>query len=119
MRLSQICFVCGSLVPGLKGHNPLEPARLGNAVLTGTHIASFADTYMPMIAHDAAMRVLRTDDIGPIITGLFADPTALKYRQDLALKYATGRDEVLDYVWERLKPLLPAARSAPYMEPDL
>jgi len=56
--LSDITFVCGSLVEGLMGHNPLEPARFSNAVLTGPHISSFADSYSSMIAFNAAERIL-------------------------------------------------------------
>ncbi len=106
-RLSHLTFVCGSLIDGLSGHNPLEPARLDNAVLTGPHIASFADSYMSMIAFDAAQRILEPHTIGPIVTDMLADKTRLKDLQATAKTYATGRDAVLDYIWDRLTPLLP------------
>jgi len=106
-RLSHLTFVCGSLIKGLSGHNPLEPARLGNAVLTGPHIASFADSYMSMIAFDAAQRVLAPITMGQRISEIFADKNRLAELQDTALTYASGRDAVLDYVWERITPLLP------------
>ena len=109
-RLSSISFVCGSLMEGLAGHNPLEPARLSNAVLTGTHIASFADTYMPMFAFNAARRVLDASEIGPMIVGLLADPVALSELQTTAKTYAEGRDAVLDYVWDQITPLIPQPR---------
>jgi len=106
-RLSNLTFVCGSLVEGLSGHNPLEPARLGNAVLTGAHISSFADSYMSMIAFDAAQRILSPAIIGQTVTGILADKSRLTELQTTAQTYATGRDAVLDYVWEKLEPLLP------------
>ena len=106
-RLSQLSFVCGSLIKGFAGHNPLEPARLGNAVLTGTHITSFADTYMPMFTFNAARRVLNPADIGPMISDLFSDPASLRELQSTAKAYASSRDAVLDYVWDQMKPLLP------------
>ncbi len=107
-RLAKISFVCGSMIKGLAGHNPLEPARLGNAVLTGTHIASFADTYMAMFAFNAAKRVLNPNDIGGIVSDLFSDRETLKSLQDNAMTYASSRDAVLDYVWAQLSPLMPA-----------
>ncbi|NNE57127.1 MAG: 3-deoxy-D-manno-octulosonic acid transferase [Hellea sp.] len=106
-RLSALTFVCGSLLKSLSGHNPLEPARLDNAVLTGPHIASFADSYMSMIAFDAAQRVLSPNIIGATIAKIFADKDRLKQMQRTAKTFATGRDAVLVYVWERLEPLLP------------
>jgi len=105
-RLAGLTFVCGSLIDGLSGHNPLEPARLDNAVLTGPHISSFADSYMSMIAFDAAQRILSPEDIGQTITHILADKKRLKEMQTKANTYASGRDAVLDYVWDRLTPLL-------------
>ncbi len=106
-RLSKLTFVCGSLLEGMAGHNPLEPARLDNAVLTGAHISSFADSYMSMIAFDAAQRILSPAIIGETVTNLLSNKQALSDLQSKAKAYATGRDAVLDYVWDRLKPLIP------------
>ena len=33
----------GSFVPGIGGHNPLEPARIGRPILTGPHAFNAAD----------------------------------------------------------------------------
>ena len=105
--LAGVTFVCGSLVKGLMGHNPLEPARFGNAVLTGAHISSFADSYMSMIAFDAAQRILSPTMVGHAVSELFSDPAALTRQQSLALEYAQSRNAVLDFVWDKLTPVLP------------
>ena len=110
-RLSHLTFVCGSLVEGLSGHNPLEPARLNNAVLTGPHISSFADSYMSMIAFDAAERILSPVIVGTTIADILGDKKRLSELQETAFTYASGRDAVLDYVWERITPLLEKDRS--------
>jgi len=104
-RLSTISFVCGSLIEGLSGHNPLEPARLGNAVLTGAHISSFADTYMSMFVFNAAERILNPDMIGKRVTYYFETPQELADRMQQSHNFAAGRDAVLDYIWEVLTPL--------------
>lgn len=109
--LSDITFVCGSLVEGLMGHNPLEPARFSNAVLTGAHISSFADSYMSMIAFDAAQRILSPKMVGDAVSELFSNPDALARQQRLALDYAQSRNAVLDFVWDKLSPILPEADS--------
>jgi len=109
--LSDATFVCGSLVDGLMGHNPLEPARFGNAVLTGAHISSFADSYMSMIAFDAAQRILSPTMVGQSISTLFSNPQDLARQQKLALDYANSRSAVLDFVWDKLTPILPESTS--------
>lgn len=105
--LSDLTFVCGSLISGLMGHNPLEPARLNNAVLTGAHISSFADSYMSMIAFDAAQRILSPTMIGSAVSELFSDPTKLAQQQRRALDYAKSRNAVLEFLWGKLTPVLP------------
>ncbi len=104
-RLSQISFVCGSLIDGLSGHNPLEPARLKNAILCGAHISSFADTYMSMFVFNAAERVLNPKMIGQKVTEYFNNPDEIAERTEQSYKFAIGRDAVLDYIWDELTPL--------------
>ena len=100
--LSNITFVCGSLVKGLMGHNPLEPARFSNAVLTGAHISSFADSYSSMIAFNAAERILSPNKVGNAVSDLFSNPEKLARQQQLAFDYAQSRNAVLDIVWDKL-----------------
>jgi len=106
-RLSHLSFVCGSLISGLSGHNPLEPARLENAVLTGTNIASFADIYMAMFAFHAAERVLNPDEIGDRVRALLSDTEALDALIQRGGEFAVSRDTVLDYVWTQLISVMP------------
>ncbi len=108
-RLSDITFVAGSLIDGMAGHNPLEPARLGNAVMTGPFVSSFADTYMEMISFDAAQRVLSPEPIGDMIAEMFSNPDKLARYQKRASDYADSRNALLDYVWDQLEPLMPEA----------
>jgi 3-deoxy-D-manno-octulosonic-acid transferase len=48
-RLAHFCFIGGTLVP-MGGHNPLEPALLNCAILTGPHRASAAKAYEAILA---------------------------------------------------------------------
>ena len=93
------------------GHNPLEPAHFSNAVLTGEHISSFADSYSSMIAFNAAERILSPNMIGQSVSDLFSNPETLAQKQRLAFDYAQSRNAVLDVVWEKLTPVLPKATS--------
>jgi 3-deoxy-D-manno-octulosonic-acid transferase len=110
-RLANVSFIGGSLVQGLNGHNPLEPARLGSAVITGNHISSFADTYMGLFAFDGAKRILKPEELTSNVLSLMKDAKKREAMASNALKYAKSRDAVLDYVWSHLLPLLPRGES--------
>jgi 3-deoxy-D-manno-octulosonic-acid transferase len=40
-----LALVAGSLRPELKGHNPMEPAKIGCAILSGPHVESFEEAF--------------------------------------------------------------------------
>ncbi|WP_424986026.1 3-deoxy-D-manno-octulosonic acid transferase [Microbulbifer sp. S227A] len=54
--LSPLVFLGGSLRP-IGGHNPYEVAQAGAAVMTGPHVANFAETYAPLLAMGGAVEV--------------------------------------------------------------
>ena len=111
-QLAALTFMCGSLVKGLSGHNPLEPARLGSAVMTGGHIASFADIYNTMFKFNAALRILSPEIIGKEVASLLDKPKQLSALQNKALRFAKSRNDVLAFVWSELLPLLPQKRQS-------
>ena len=47
-------FVAGSLLPHLKGHNPIGFAKLGSAIITGPYVESFQDLFAEMLAAGGA-----------------------------------------------------------------
>ena len=104
-RLTKVAFVGGSLVKGLAGHNPLEAARLDCAVITGSHISSFADTYMALIAFDGVKRILSPEQLAPTVLELIKNTDARKTQIKSAHQYAKSRDDVLEYVWDKLSPV--------------
>jgi len=105
-RFSGVTVMGGAFMDTLAGHNPLEPARLGNAVLSGPYVASFQDTYDAMIDSGAALCVA-ADALTQALTVLISTPSALAKTQKLAKAFADNQDSVLDAVWERLEPLMP------------
>lgn len=59
---SDVAFVGGSLVPH-GGHNLLEPAALGRAVLTGPHFFNFNEITQQFIKANAALQVSNTEQL--------------------------------------------------------
>ena len=68
-----LAFVGGSLVP-IGGHNLLEPAALGIAVITGPHQDNARDVAGLLVRAGAALQVADARELGEALDGLFADP---------------------------------------------
>ncbi len=73
-RIAGAAFVGGSLVDK-GGHNPLEPARLGPAILHGPHVFNFAETYAGMRGAGGAALVRNERDLAAAARRLLADET--------------------------------------------
>ncbi|MEL6212066.1 MAG: 3-deoxy-D-manno-octulosonic acid transferase [Pseudomonadota bacterium] len=71
-RLSDISFVGGSLTPK-GGHNPLEPARLGGAILHGPYTFNFVETYDDMRATRGAALVRNERELKTAVSRLLDD----------------------------------------------
>jgi hypothetical protein len=67
---------------------------------------------MSMIAFDAAQRILPPDMVGQAVSDLFSNPERLARQQRLAFDYAESRNAVLEFVWDKLTPILPEAKSS-------
>ncbi|MGH6966442.1 MAG: 3-deoxy-D-manno-octulosonic acid transferase, partial [Phenylobacterium sp.] len=53
--VADVVVMGGSFVEGVGGHNPLEPARLGRAIVTGPHVFNARDVYAEMFEEAAAI----------------------------------------------------------------
>lgn len=73
-RLADLVFIGGSLV-AVGGHNPLEPARLSAALVTGAHIHNFATIMQHLLQHDAIRIVADKAELGATLATLLADDT--------------------------------------------
>ena len=71
-RLATVVFVGGSLVPA-GGHNILEPAVFGKAILFGPHMENFAGVADLFVARHAAWQVRSERELGEAVEALLAD----------------------------------------------
>lgn len=106
-RLSDVAFIGGSLVK-TGGHNPMEPARLGTAIVTGPHVFNFQETFRSMRKEGALALVRNERDLSASILRLLRDPMT---RQEMANK-ARGwaerdSEKILQDTIEALYPILP------------
>jgi len=103
-RLAPLAVIGGSFVPH-GGQNPLEPARLGVAVLSGPHIGNFRDIYRILVEAGGA-EVLASNDLLTQKTGeLLSNELELSRRGQAAGK-AAGTKQPLVRTMELLAPYL-------------
>lgn len=110
LRVAPIVFVGGSLVP-VGGHNPIEPAQLDAAVLTGRQVENFSDVMADMAAAGGLAWVDDADDLAAKVGHLLSDPAARTAMTQGARAVAEQNGGMLDTVMATLSPLLAKAPS--------
>ncbi|WP_341234348.1 3-deoxy-D-manno-octulosonic acid transferase [uncultured Sulfitobacter sp.] len=99
--MSDIVFLGGSLLP-IGGHNPFEVAQAGAAVLSGTHVTAFAETYAQLETEGAAQLVEDSDDLTATLSKLLSTPEDLAKMTDAAKRFVATQDDQLDGIAARL-----------------
>ena len=73
--LATVVFVGGSLAPA-GGHNVLEPAVAGKAIIVGPHMDNFREIAAAFLAEDALVQVRDAAGLTDVVVRLFADAAA-------------------------------------------
>ena len=107
LRLADVVVMGGSFVPGIGGHNPMEPARLSRPILTGRYAFNAADVYAEMLAEACAIQALDGAALTRHLRGLLDNPPIARRMGEAALAYADRQGAALDEAMIRLDPLLP------------
>jgi len=108
-RLAPIVVMGKSFNPPGGGQNPLEPARLGAAVLFGPLMGNFAEIAARLVGAGAALQLPGPEALGGALTELLNDPARLARMRALAAQVAAHEAGVLDRVVDAIRPLLPPA----------
>ena len=106
-RLVEVVFVGGSLVRH-GGQNPLEPARLGCAIVYGPHTFNFQAFVDAFAAAGAAEVVADADALCAAVGALLDDAELRRRRGEAARAVADAEAGVLDRVETALAPYLDA-----------
>ena len=99
--LSEVAVVGGSLAPN-GGHNPVEAALLGCAILHGPHMENFRAIESELRAAGAAALVRTAEDIAREAGSLMTDAALRARRIDAARRLAMDKRHVLDAVFSHL-----------------
>lgn len=107
-RSAPLACVGGSF-SGKGGHNPIEAAQCGCAVLTGPDMSNFTDVAAEMTAAGALRRCPDTEALATEIETLLAAPAELAAMQQAALAITAQPEKVLGSILAELAPLFARA----------
>jgi 3-deoxy-D-manno-octulosonic-acid transferase len=91
-RLAHLAIVGGSLLPGLSGHNPLEPARLNCPFVSGRNVANWATAYSDLEQADATRCVDEDQGLAEYLAAAIERSDALAAMARRARAYVETRD---------------------------
>ncbi len=104
---AQVAFVGGSLQP-VGGHNLLEPAATGTAILTGPHLHNFVDIARRLREADAMAIVENATQLASRLQALFEDEVVRLQMSANARRLLDQGRGALERTIDLLEPVLPA-----------
>lgn len=99
---SDVAFVGGSLVPH-GGHNVLEPAALGRAIVTGPHYFNFNEITADFLRADAAIEISDTQSLADITIKLLQNPQQRAQMGEAALQLIAGSQSTSTHLINLIK----------------
>ena len=105
--LADLVVMGGSFLTGIGGHNPLEAARLGKAVITGPDIGNWEGIFTSLVSAGAAWEVTGPRELAFLGEQLRTAPAAVRAADMAALSVSKEEADTLDRVWRALEPLCP------------
>ena len=108
--LAPVAFVGGSLVRR-GGQNPVEPIKLGAAVLTGPNFQNFRDSYEELLKAGGAKQVDDAASLGAVALALLNDNAARTDMMERAERALAGMSGALPKTLAALERFLPPKAS--------
>lgn len=107
-RFAPLVVMGGSFV-SVGGHNPVEPAQLGAALILGPSMFNFAEITREFLLQRAALQLQHSNELGFIVNRLMANPAEAQMLARNARVLAEDKQHVLGDVLKELEPWLPRA----------
>jgi 3-deoxy-D-manno-octulosonic-acid transferase len=92
------------------GHNPIEAAQLGCAVLTGPNNQYQKELYADMRAENAVIETKNERELKDALKRLLTDQKYLKQQQENALRFAQSKKDVVHGVLKQIMPYIDDGR---------
>lgn len=114
-RLAPVAVIGGSFAP-IGGHNPIEAAQLGAAVIFGPHMQNFAEIATALQQAGGALQVIDST-LAVAVEQLLRDPDARARQARIGQEVAAANRSAIDRVMTALTPILAAIGLAPETPP--
>lgn len=101
------------------GHNPIEAAQLGCAVLHGPHIQNLHAIYRDMGQAQAALEIHDENDFAKTLKIMLADPPQREKRQRAGLQFIEAQRDILNCIMAEITPLAESALNEKHCPHDL
>jgi len=108
-RLARIALICGSLVPRIGGHNPLEASRLGCPVVSGGYVDNWRGVYASLEAECAVRMIGGAAELAGAFAEALTDDSALREEAARANAFAGRQGGAVEAACARLMALLARA----------
>ena len=106
-RLSPISCIGRSFSKdGGGGHNPIEAAQLGSAVLHGPNVQNLQDIYDDMDANNISIQTDTPDILASTLTDLLGNRAKLEQIQNTSVKYSRSKSQVIENILKHIVPIL-------------
>jgi 3-deoxy-D-manno-octulosonic-acid transferase len=104
-RLSPLVFMGGSLVPH-GGQNPIEPAKLGAAILHGPHIHNFSEVYDGLDRSRGALTVKDSGALARAVDELLSDAALTRKMARAASDAVQSLGGAVDRTLQSIEPFI-------------
>jgi 3-deoxy-D-manno-octulosonic-acid transferase len=104
-RLGRIAFLGGSFISH-GGQNPIEPAKLGNAILHGPHVHNFTEVYAALAGAHGAFQVRDAAALGEAVARLLVETSHLDTMAANAARKVDEMSGAIQRTIDALDPLI-------------
>jgi 3-deoxy-D-manno-octulosonic-acid transferase len=106
-RLCPIVYLGNGLIPNPGGgHNPIEPAQLGCAIVYGPHMFNFSEIDSALRAQNAAFMIDDESALTQTLDNLLTNKALCQKTGNAALNFVSTQNTVLEKTCEALRPHL-------------
>lgn len=105
-RVCSVVFVGKSLIENGGGQNPIEPAKLGSAILHGPEVGNFADVYEELDSREGALEVGGVEELAAALARLLSDSRSLREMARTAGEVVDAYGGACDKIMQALEPYI-------------